>query len=417
MLSSLGVPSYHTTNKEHPVEFDNGIYLCKESYDINIGSLAGRQAFSRMIGFIQVDKQIKLAKSIEQTQHLTKSKKTFEIKSVSDISVEDVYSITVEDPDHTYWTQGLLVANCGEMYGRSGDVGKGGGGEPCNLQDINLHALNDVEEFVEAATLMHRWGKRVTCEDYYYQQSNEIIKENRRIGTGITGCLMRPDLFNPEVLDRAYAAVQEENIRYSKELGINPSIRTTVIKPSGTLSKAWDCPCEGIHPAYSKHFIQRIRVASNDALIPKLRDAGHHIEPQVRFDGSLDPDTMVVDFYVKTPDGVPTADGGFDTWKQLEAIQMAQKHWADQSISSTVYYNDGDVPKIQEWLKNNLDTIKTVSFLKFSGHGFIQAPKQPITEEEYSKLSSKVNPVDLDEVTEGAMVDGGECLGGSCPVR
>lgn len=417
LLSSLGIASYYTTNKEHPVEFYNGTYVCKESYDVNIGSLVGRQKFNQMIGFIQERKTVKLLKGLGSNVKLSKSKKTFEIKSIEDVSIEEVYSITVDDSDHTYWTNGLLVSNCGEMYGKSGDVGKGGGGEPCNLQDINLAAINDMDEFIEAAVLMHRWGKRVTCEDYYYPQSNEIIQENRRIGTGITGCLMRPDLFNPESLDRAYAAIQEENIRYSKELNINPSIRTTVIKPSGTLSKAWDCPCEGIHPAYSKYFIQRIRIASNDALIPKLIEAGHHLEPQVRFDGTLDPDTMVADFYVETPAGVPTADEGFDTWKQLEAVQMAQKYWADQSISTTVYYNDGDVPRIQEWLKNNLDTIKTVSFLKFSGHGFIQAPKQPITKEEYDKLSSKVKPVNLEDVTEGGMVDGGECAGGACPIR
>lgn len=336
---------------------------------------------------------------------------SFEIVDVISCGEYPVYSITVDDEDHTYWTGGLLVGNCGEATLEAQS------GEPCNLQDINLAALNDVDEFVEAAALMHRWGKRVTCEKYHWPNSDEVIKRNRRIGTSISGCLMRPDLFNPEVLDRAYGALQNENVKYSKELGIEQSIRVSTIKPSGTISKAFDCACEGIHPAYSRFFIQRIRISSNDALIPKLIEAGHHIEPQKRLDGTLDPDTMVVDFYVKTPDGVPTSDGGFDTWKQLEAVQMAQKHWSDQSISTTVYYKGGDIPKIQEWLKNNLDSIKTVSFLKHSGHGFVQAPKETITEEQYEKLSAKVKPVQLDEVSEGDLVEGSECAGGSCPIR
>jgi hypothetical protein len=96
---------------------------------------------------------------------------------------------------------------------------------------------------------------------------------------------------------------------------------------------------------------------------------------------------------------------------------MAQKHWADQSISTTVYYKDGDVPKLQEWLKNNLDSIKTVSFLRHSGHGFVQSPKETITEEQYEKLSAKVRPVDLDNVAEGDLVEGGECSSGGCPIR
>lgn len=417
LLSSLGIPSYYTTNKEHPVEFKNGTYTCKESYDVNIGGRAGRMLFRRLIGFVQEYKNCRLGSTLAKDAPVSRTKKTFEIKDVKDVSVESVYSITVDDPDHTYWTDGLLVANCGEMSGESGKPGQGGGGEPCNLQDINLAALNDAAEFEEAARLMHRWGKRVTCEDYYYSQSNEIIGRNRRIGTGITGCLMREDLFNPEVLDRAYRAIQEENVNYAKELGIPESIRTTVIKPSGTLSKAWDVPCEGIHPAFSRYFIQRIRIASNDPLVDKLLDAGHHIEPQVRLDGTPDPDTMVADFYVETPDGVPTADEGFDTWKQLEAVQMAQKYWADQSISTTVYYKDQDIPKLQEWLKNNLDSIKTVSFLKYADHGFKQIPKEKISKEQYERLSSKVKPVNLEDVIEGDMVDGGECAGGSCPIR
>jgi len=417
MLSSLGLSSYYSTNKEHPVKFKNGTYICKEAYDLNISGLSSLLLFNQLIGFIQKYKNDKLLKGIDYvTKKSLRSKKTFEIKSVTDVSVEQVYSITVDDPDHAYWTDGLLVANCGEMSGESGKPGQGGGGEPCNLQDINLAALNDANEFEEAARLMHRWGKRVTCDDYYYPQSNEIIGRNRRIGTGITGCLMRPDLFNPDVLDRAYAAIQDENINYAKELGIPESIRTTVVKPSGTTSKAWDVPCEGIHPAFSRYFIQRIRIASNDALVQKLIDAGHHLEPQIRLDGTPDPDTIVADFYVETPEGVPTADEGFDTWKQLEAVQMAQKHWADQSISTTVYYNDSDIPKLQEWLKNNLDTIKTVSFLKYSNHGFKQIPKEKISKEQYEKLSAKVRPVEIEDISEGDMVDGGECAG-ACPIR
>ena len=128
LLSSLGIGSYYTTNKEHPVEFNNGTYVCKESYDINIGSVVGRDIFNKGIGFIQEYKNEKLLKGLDvKTFGLSKPKKTFEIKSVEDISEESVYSITVDDPDHTYWTDGLLVANCGEMSGESGKPGQGGG--------------------------------------------------------------------------------------------------------------------------------------------------------------------------------------------------------------------------------------------------------------------------------------------------
>lgn len=289
--------------------------------------------------------------------------------------------------------------------------------EPCNLQELNLAAIQGLDEFTEAARLMHRWGKRVTCEEYHWEGCDKVVKRNRRVGTGITGCLENLDLFCPDALSVAYTAIAEENLSYARELGINPSIRTTVVKPSGTMSKMMGAASEGIHPAYSRHFIQRIRIASSDPLIHRLRQAGHYMEPVQRFDGTFDQDTQVVDFYVRTPDGCPVADEGFDTWKQLETLQMAQKYWADQAVSVTVYYKSEDLGRIKEWVGSHLDEVKTISFLRHSGHGFIQAPKQPITADEYEKLSSQVRPLEDTGLEAGSVVDGLECAGGACPVR
>jgi hypothetical protein len=289
--------------------------------------------------------------------------------------------------------------------------------EPCNLQELALPNLADEEEFVEAARLMHRWGKRVTMERYHHDDIDVTVKRNRRIGTGITGCLRSP-LFNPQTLDRVYAAIQEENRNYSKELGIPESIRTTVVKPSGTVSKLLDMSgYEGIHAAYSRYYIQRIRFAAHDPLVPILAAAGHHIEPVVRFDGTLDHNTVVVDFYERAPDGYPVADEDWDTWKQLDVLKMAQKHWADQSVSVTVYYRREEIPKLKAWLADNLQYLKTISFLCHSDHGFKQAPKEAITREQFERLSSRVREIDVDQVGDGADVDGGECEGGACPIK
>jgi len=288
-------------------------------------------------------------------------------------------------------------------------------GEPCNLQEISLPNLTGVDEFVEASRLMHRWGKRVTTEKYHQPKCDAVVKRNRRIGTGITGCL-ESDLFKPEVLDQAYAAIQDENVKYSKELGIPESIRTTVIKPSGTISKVFDC-YEGVHPAYSRYIIQRVRFSANDPLIPLLKQAGHYMEPVVRFDGSLDHNTLVVDFYVAAPENAPVADEDWTTWKQLDVVKMAQKHWADQSVSVTVYYRREDIPALKTWLAENLQYLKTISFLCHSEHGFKQAPKETISREQYEKLSSKIKPINDDNVGDGELGDSLECAGGACPIK
>lgn len=113
MLSSVGIHSYITTNKAKPVEFSNGTYTCKESYDVNIGRSADVKSFSKMIGFLQDYKMAKLAgiTAKPKAAHKTEMK----VVASSLVSTEEVFDITVECDSHTYWSGGLLVSNCGEI--------------------------------------------------------------------------------------------------------------------------------------------------------------------------------------------------------------------------------------------------------------------------------------------------------------
>lgn len=348
------------------------------------------------------------------------------------------YSVVCEDIEDVhplFWKTyevgeaiGIVNRKNIQKYGRMGELKKDTAigvnpcgeavlenGEPCNLTEIALPNIESEKEFVTAAKLMHRYAKRVSMEKYYWKVSDSVIKKNRRVGCGITGCLASP-LFKPSILNTAYETIQKENIEYSKELEINPSIRTTVVKPSGTWSKLADCMgYDGDHVPISRYIIQRIRFAANDKAISSLREAGHNIEPVIKFDGSVDHNTLVVDFYVEAPEGFPVADEGFDTWKQLDTLLMAQKYWADQSVSTTVYYNKEDIPKLKEWLADNLKCIKTISFMQRSNHGFKQAPKEAITKEQFERLSSKIKSLN-DDIGEGE-IDEKECAGGQCPIK
>lgn len=341
----------------------------------------------------------------------------------------------IEDAHPLFWKTyeigepfGIVNRKNIQMYGRMGEKKKDTAegvnpcaeatldpNEPCNLQEEFLPNFKDEKEFIRASVLMHRYGKRVTLEKYHNPINDEVVKRNRRIGTGITGCLQSP-LFNPKTLDNAYNAIQEENVRYSKELKIPESIRTTVIKPSGTLSLLGDVT-PGIHPSYSRYYIRRIRFAANDRLIPLLKAAGHPMEPTYKLDGTLDHGTLVVNFYCQTPENTPCADEGFDTWKQLDVLMMAQKHWADQSVSVTVYYKKEEIPKIKEWLGNNLQYIKTISFLCHNDHGYKQAPLEAISKEIYNKNTEKIKDIKVDEIVEGDSLKDTECEGGVCPIK
>jgi ribonucleoside-triphosphate reductase len=350
------------------------------------------------------------------------------------------YSVVCEDTDDLhplFWKTyehgepfGIVNRKNIQKYGRMGepmkDTAEGvnpcaeatlENGEPCNLLELALCNLKSEDEFERAARLWFRAGKRVTLERYHHALCDDVIKRNRRVGVGITGCLSSP-LFRPASLDRVYRGILEEDRLYSKELGVPQSIRHTVVKPSGTMGKVLDANGEeGIHAALAPYIIQRVQFAANDANLPAIRAAGHKIEPLKNLDGTYDPRTVVVDFYVAAPEGAPTVETGWDTWKQLEVLKMAQKYWADQAVSVTVYYKTEEIPQLKQWLAENLDEIKTISFLKYSGHGFAQAPKEPISKEQYEKLSAKIKPLDESLISDEGSISSLECEGGVCPVK
>lgn len=289
-------------------------------------------------------------------------------------------------------------------------------GEPCNLADCFLPNLDSKSEFKEAARLMFRWVKRVTCEDYHNKINDDIVKKNRRTGVGITGCLQNMKLFNEATLDEGYQVIQKEDKAYSKLLGVPESIRTTTVKPSGSISLLGDVT-PGIHPAYSQFYIRRVRFSANDALIPLLREAGHKVEPVIKLDGTFDHNTLIAEFPVKTPEGTPCADKDFSTMDQLELLKMVQKKWSDNAVSVTVYYNRENIAEIKDWLQKNLSEIKTISFLCHTGHGFVQAPYEPITEDEFHKISARLKPLAIDAVGFAEDVDIEGCAGGLCPIK
>jgi ribonucleoside-triphosphate reductase len=289
-------------------------------------------------------------------------------------------------------------------------------GEPCNLTECFLPNLNSLDEFKEAARLMFRWSKRITCEDYHNPTNEKVIKKNRRVGVGITGCLQAPELFKPEVLDKVYKVIQKENVAYSKALGVPESIRTTTVKPSGTVSLVGDVT-PGIHPAYSQYCIRRVTLAANDPLVEMLRYAGHKLEPKMLLDGTLDHGSIIAEFPVKVSSDTPCADEDFDTWKQLEVLKMVQKYWSDNSVSVTVYYDNESLPKVKEWVTKNLSEIKTISFLLHTGHGFVQAPYEPISKEEYDKQIQALKPLYLKGLATAADIQVDECSSGACPIK
>ena len=73
--------------------------------------------------------------------------------------------------------------------------------------------------------------------------------------------------------------------------------------------------------------------------------------------------------------------------------------------------------ELKEYLNKHFkNEIKTISFLLYHGHGFIQAPYETISKEEYLILKSKVKPITSVEIKEDEF-ELQECQSGACPIK
>lgn len=289
-------------------------------------------------------------------------------------------------------------------------------GEPCNLAEIFLPNITSKEELFDVSMLLYKTQKAITTLAYPYKKSQDVIERNRRLGQGITGWLQSTEE-QLSWIDEAYKNLKQIDEQWSATLGINKSIKLTTVKPSGTLSLlAGVTP--GIHPAYAKYYIRRVRMGSNDPLVNYCRDKGHKVQYDVGLDGKENHTICVVDFPCKTPEHATLASE-ITAINQLEWVVKAQSTWADNNVSVTVYYKKEELPEIQEWMKKNYkNKVKSVSFLLHSEHGFTLAPYEEITEELYNKLKSKIKDgINFTDSSNMNLLDSLECEGGACPVK
>lgn len=233
------------------------------------------------------------------------------------------------------------------------------------------------------------------------------------MGIGLTGILQATEE-QRSWMDEGYRFLREFDKGYSELNGINPSIKLTTVKPSGTLSLLPGVT-PGIHPAYAQYMYRRIRVASDSPLVKVCRDHGYPIEYIMQLDGTEDYGTVVITFPFSYPEGTVLAKD-MTAIDQLEEIKILQELWSDNSVSCTVYYRKEELPDIIEYLKKNYkDNHKSLSFLLHSDHGFKQAPYEEITKEEYERLVSSVKIID--SIPTAIFESSDECAGGACPVR
>lgn len=294
-------------------------------------------------------------------------------------------------------------------------------GEACNLVEIFPYiCLREGVDIAEVARIATRYAKRVTFVELDWEISREVMYRNRRIGVSLSGiqdwALIEKDLQGK--LDTYYQVVFDADGEFSGQLGCDRSIKLTAIKPSGSISLlAGVSP--GMHWHYAAYFIRRITFQEHDPLLPLLASLGFRVELS-----AYSKNAFVVEFPVKAPtadmEGFLTA-GEVPLRTQLEFQKLLQWHWADNLVSCTATFREEEKDQIEPLLKEFLPQLKSTSLLPYSGHGYVQAPYEPITEEEYQRRLGEITewPSSFEDKTKDLdMVDQASCeSGGACPIR
>lgn len=287
-------------------------------------------------------------------------------------------------------------------------------GESCNLATIYLPNITSLGQLCEISELLYKVQKQVTRLEYPYTKTTEIVRKNARLGQNVSGILQASEE-QVSWLTKAYDNLRKIDEKFSKANGLPESVRLTTVQPSGTLSLLPGVT-PGIHPAFARYYIRRVRFGSADALVDSCRKRGHKVQWDIGLDGREDHTRYVVDFPCKSPDNAVLA-ADMTAVQQLEWVKRLQTEWADNAVSVTVYYRKEELPQIKDWLEKNYDTgVKSVSFLLHSDHNFPLPPYEEISQETYEKMVSKLN-LSVPLVAMPGELDLDDCATGTCPIK
>jgi adenosylcobalamin-dependent ribonucleoside-triphosphate reductase len=292
--------------------------------------------------------------------------------------------------------------------------------EMCTLVETYLNRHETLEDYKRTLKFAYLYAKTVTLLPTHWAETNAIMQRNRRIGTSMSGVANFADNRGlpklREWMDKGYETIKYYDTNYSEWLGIRESIKTTTIKPSGTVSiLAGESP--GVHwTPGGKYFMRTIRFANSDPMLPLFKMANYKVEP-----ASESPNTTsVVYFPIKSES--KRAEKDVSIYEKMALAAYAQRYWSDNSVSVTISFNPETESEAVGTVLHLYDgQLKTVSFLPSGNFTYPQMPYTQITEADYEEEGvMKLFPIDFSGVYAGMAADAiGEayCTTDACEVR
>jgi ribonucleotide reductase alpha subunit len=291
--------------------------------------------------------------------------------------------------------------------------------ECCTLVETYLNRHDSIEDYKRTLKFAYLYAKTVTLLPTHWEETNAIMQRNRRIGTSMSGVANFADRRGLPTLrdwmDQGYETIRSYDETYSEWLGIRESIKTTTVKPSGTVSiLAGESP--GVHwTPGGEYFLRAIRFSNEDPMLPLFKMANYRVEPASESAET----TSVVFFPIKSQ--AKRSEKDVSIYEKTSLAATAQHYWSDNSVSVTVSF---DAKKEKDAVGTVLHMfdgqLKTISFLPMGNATYPQMPYTQITPEEYEEYRMTLFPIDFSGVYAGMAADAiGEayCTTDACEIR
>lgn len=359
-----------------------------KEYESYVVRISGRSNIRHFASIFSLSHNTKQGRIEEITNKRVIQKNIVSFVKIKDVVFdtglqEDVWDITVYDDTHCFQLSHCITGNCLEQTLESWEL--------CTLVETFPTRHENKEDFLRTLKFAYLYGKSVTLGQTHWPNTNRVMLRNRRIGCSVTGIAQFITKQGIEELRgwlvAGYDTIQYWDEIYSDWFAIPRSIKTTSVKPSGSVSLlAGATP--GLHYPESRFYIRRIRVAKNSPLLPPVLEAGFHVEETFG-----DPSSLVIEFPVDAGEGIRTTKD-VSMWEQLALAAFMQKYWADNQVSATITFTKAEEDMLKAALNFYQYQLKGVSFLpKLESGAFAQMPYEEITEEQYNKMVSKIKPI------------------------
>lgn len=248
--------------------------------------------------------------------------------------------------------------------------------EMCTLVETFPHHHDSPEDFSETLKHAYLYGKAVTLLPTHWPETNEVMQRNRRIGCSVSGLAQfveeRSWTDLRQWLDAGFHTVQTRDSKYSAWLGVRESIRTTTVKPSGTVSLVAGAT-PGVHwPVASGNYIRRMRFSNVDPILEVVREAGYFVEPDI-----MNPKTTsVVEFPTLGP--AMRNETQVSIWEKAELAVLLQRWWSNNMVSCTLTFSESEKDQLQALISAKIGQLKTMSMLPMGTGSYAQMPYEAL---------------------------------------